>query len=80
MNESSKKVLNYLTGYTDINVVSVEDLQKLVTENPYFPVTQLLLAEKLKSNDDGSFAQQSQKASLYFSNPYWLKYQLTEII
>jgi hypothetical protein len=78
MNKTSEKVLNYLTGSKHLDSVTVDDLQRLVAESPYFPVTQFLLAKKLKDENDQEYLLQVQKTALYFSNPYWLEYQLTE--
>jgi tetratricopeptide (TPR) repeat protein len=78
MNQPAEKVLSYLTGSEDIEAVTAEDLQKLVAEHPYFPVTQFLLTKKLKSENDERYLSQAQKAILYFSNPYWLNYLLSK--
>ncbi|GEO08639.1 hypothetical protein [Segetibacter aerophilus] len=78
MNKTSEKVLNYLTGANHLDAVTVDDLQRLVAESPYFPVTQFLLAKKLKDENEQEYLLQVQKTALYFSNPYWLEYQLTE--
>lgn len=79
MNQSPEKVLHYLAGNGNIEAVTVDDLQKLAAENPYFPVTQFLLAKKLKNEGEETYLSQVQKTALYFSNPYWLQYQLDEI-
>ncbi|MCW3107676.1 MAG: hypothetical protein JWQ09_2182, partial [Segetibacter sp.] len=77
MNRSPEKVLNYLAGNENIDAVTVDDLQKLAAENPYFPVSQFLLAKKLKDKNEPEYLLQVQKTAVYFSNPYWLQYQLT---
>lgn len=78
MNYSLEKVLCYLAGNENIEAISLPDLQKLADENPYFSVAQLLLAKKLKSDNNSGFLPQAQKTALYFSNPFWLHYQLNE--
>lgn len=78
MNQSSVRVLRYLTGNENIEDISVSDLQKLVVENPYFPIARFLLAQKLKQENDAAFLPEVQKTALYFSNPFWLQYQLTD--
>jgi hypothetical protein len=78
MNHSQEKVLRYLTGSDNVDSIAVEDLQKLAEENPYFTVAQFLLTKKLKDQNNQSFLPQVQKTALYFSNPYWLHYQLEE--
>lgn len=79
MNSSSDKAFNYLTGKENMQDLPLEDLQKLVDENPFFPVTQFLLAKKLKTSNASEevFLLQAQKTALYFSNPYWLNFQLS---
>jgi hypothetical protein len=77
MNESIREVLRYLTGSGNIESISLDYLQKLADDNPYFPVAQFLLTKKLKTENNDALLQQAQKTALYFSNPYWLHYQLT---
>ena len=77
MNQSTRKVLRYLLDNENIEAISLDDLQKLADENPYFSVAQFLLAKKLKAENNTGFLLQAQKTALYFSNPYWLHYQLT---
>ena len=55
---------------------SVEELESLAREYPYFTPAQFLLAEKLKSVDENLYREQLQKLSLHFSNPLWLDYLL----
>ena len=78
MNPSHQKVAGYLAGNENVDEVSVTELKKLVAENPYFPVAQFLLAKKLMTSQEPGYDLQQQKALLYFSNPYWLDYQLHE--
>ncbi len=78
MNYSPGKVLRHLAGNENIKAIALDDLKKLAEESPYFPVAQLLLAKKLKAESNTDFLPQAQKTALYFSNPYWLHYQLTD--
>lgn len=78
MNTSSERVLRYLTGNENIDDISLNEFQKLAEESPYFPVAQVFLSKKLKAGNDKGFLQQAQKTALYFSNTYWLHYQLSE--
>src|SRR5438045_5080502 len=55
---------------------SVEELQSLAQQFPYFSAVQFLLAEKLRSVDEHLYKQQLQRLSLHFSNPLWLDYLL----
>jgi tetratricopeptide (TPR) repeat protein len=76
MNQSPEKVLSYLAGNADLETIALADLQKLVDESPYFPVAQLLLTKKLKTENNDAYGFQLQKTVSYVSNPYWLHYQL----
>ena len=76
MNQSLDKSLHYLTGNENIDAVTIEELEKLVNDNPWFAVAHFLLAKKLKKENNDRFLQQVQKTALYFPNPYWLHYQL----
>lgn len=77
MNYIPSKVLRYVAGNENIDAISLDELQQLADENPYFPFAQFLLAKKLKAENNPGFLSQVQKTALYFSNPYWLDYQLT---
>jgi len=77
MNYSLGQVLRHLASNEIIEAISLEELQKLADESPYFPVAQFLLAKKLKAENSIGFLSQAQKTALYYSNPYWLHYQLT---
>jgi len=78
MKRSAKKVLRFLAGSEDIDAIPGDQLLRLADENPYFPIAQFLLAKKLQVDRNDHFLQQAQKTALYFSNPYWLQYQLTD--
>src|SRR6476469_3638269 len=61
---------------------SMEELQQIAEQFPYFGPVQLLLAKKISdshsSTDENSnqFDEQVQKASLYFQNRVWLDHLL----
>jgi len=55
---------------------SPEELQAIARQYPYFAPVQLLLAEKLKVSNDGSYHEQLKKVSLHFTNPLWLDFLL----
>lgn len=60
---------------------SMEELERLARDHPYFGPVQLLLAKKisLEHNDNApSYKEQVQKASLYFTNRLWLDLLLNE--
>lgn len=53
----------------------VADLKQMVQQYPYAPALQLLLAARLKEEQDDGFADQWQKTLLYFKDPLLLQYQ-----
>src|SRR5260221_11356239 len=59
---------------------SIDELQQLTDQYPYFSAAQLLLAKKLSieshSENGERYKQQLQKTSLLFYNPLWLEYLL----
>jgi hypothetical protein len=55
---------------------TVEELESLTREYPYFTPAHFLLAQKLRSIDENLYREQLQKLSLHFSNPLWLDYLL----
>ncbi len=73
-----EQVLYNITGSRNLETANIEDLSTVVNEHPYFAPAQFLLALKQKQAGSYSFNYQIQKASLYFSNPLWLQYQLAD--
>lgn len=59
-----------------ITNAGISELEKLVAEYPYFPVTRFLLARKAIASGDPSAARRKQEAALYVSNTAWLHYGL----
>jgi hypothetical protein len=60
-----------------VDECSIDELQQLAHEYPYFGPAQLLLAKKLQSEDDTLlYEDQVQKTSLYFPNRVWLDHLL----
>jgi len=55
---------------------SVEEVQQLAAQYPYFGPAHLLLSQKLKQENAPSYEQQVQSTSLYFQNRLWLEHLL----
>ncbi|MFI5185451.1 MAG: hypothetical protein ACHQF0_01880 [Chitinophagales bacterium] len=55
---------------------SLEELQTIARQYPYFAPAQFLLTEKLRSTDESLYNQQLEKLSLHFNNPLWLDFLL----
>lgn len=56
----------------------IAELEKLVAEYPYFPVTRFLLARKALAAGDPSAGRRKQETALYVPNTAWLHYVLHE--
>ena len=78
MNLSQEKALYYLTGQTEINHRSQDSIQQLADAYPYFAPAQCLLAYQFKKDEHPMVVLQTLKTALYFTNPYWLQYQLVD--
>ena len=78
MNLSQEKALYYLTGQTEINHRSQDTIQQLSDAYPYFAPAQCLLAYQFKKDEHPMVVLQTLKTALYFTNPYWLQYQLLD--
>ncbi len=80
MKFTQEKALAHLTGSPDLNSLKMETIEKLVHEYPYFSPGQYLFAAKLKKDDHPLVGSQATKAALYFTNPYWLQFQLDALV
>lgn len=59
-----------------LNDCSLDELQTIATQYPYFTPVHLLIAEKLKSSGDDLYKEKIQTLSLQFNNPLWLDFLL----
>lgn len=57
---------------------SNEELRQLVNNYPYFGAAHLLLAKKSLSENNEQANAYLQKASLFFNNPLWLEYLVSD--
>jgi len=73
MDVQTGHVLQKLFSEGSLDNISVERLQQIVEEHPYFTFAQFLLARKLRDVSSTDFEAQSQKAALYFNEPIWLQ-------
>lgn len=71
MNHSIEKSLYHLLGNGNVKDVADTEIQHLSEKYPWFSVVHAIQSKKNYSNK-----KQLQKASIYFTNPHWLQYQL----
>jgi len=76
MNLTQEKALLHLAGKPDFTQLRVDTLQHFADEHPYFAPAQYFFASKLKLDGDALAVSQSVRTAFYFTNPYWLQYQL----
>lgn len=79
MRFTQEKALFHLTGKTDIAELSMDSIENLVKEYPFFSPVQFMFSAKLKKEDHPLASSQATKTSLFFSNPHWLQFQLEDI-
>ena len=79
MKITQEKALFHLTGKTDIADLKMDAIESLVNEYPFFSPGQYLFSAKLKKDDHPLAASQAIKTALFFSNPYWLQFQLDSL-
>lgn len=72
------KIVYRLTRKKTLTDISVQDLEDLVKDYPYFPVTHFLLARKSLAADHSKAKERVREAALYIPDPAWLHYALNE--
>lgn len=71
-------ILQSLYRTTELDEVPLHRLQETVRQYPYFTAAHFLLAQKLKGEQSEQYDEQAQKAAVYFHDPLWMQWQLTE--
>lgn len=66
--------LAQLLGKSSVEECTLEELQQLTTQYPYFAPAQFLLLQKLKADSAADFELQRQKAVLYYNDPLLFDY------
>lgn len=79
MSSTQEKALFHLTGTSSLSDCSVDSLQAITQSHPYFSPAQFLLASKLRLENQADAGTQIGKTTLHFTNPSWLRYQLSTI-
>jgi hypothetical protein len=78
MNDAVTTLVKTVLQKESLQDCSLEELQNLARQYPYFTAGQFLLAQKLKLIDDHLYHEQLQRLSLHFNNPLWLDYLLND--
>ncbi|MEO7394795.1 MAG: hypothetical protein ABIU11_07600 [Chitinophagaceae bacterium] len=78
MNVQINQLVKSLLHKDSIEQCSIEELQEYADKHPYFGAAQLLLAKKMKAENDEHFNNQLQKTFLFFHNPLWVENLLEE--
>ena len=73
MTVQTANVLQKLFSENSLDNIPLERLKQITEDYPYFTLGQLLLAKKLQSINAEEYEKQSEKASIYFSEPMWLQ-------
>ena len=57
---------------------TVDELKSVIQNHPGYAVGQLLYTAKLKNSGAADYQKELQRLSLYFNNPLWLNFLLTQ--
>ena len=74
MNAAIDQLARSLTDKNSLSECSIEELQSLSVQYPFFGPVHFLLSQRLKKADPATFEKQIQKTSLFFQNSLWLQY------
>jgi len=76
MNPSMQPIIQHLFQASRLEDVSRQRLESFVAEYPSFGIGHYLLSRKLLAEAADSYLQETQRTSLYFTNPFWLQWLL----
>jgi hypothetical protein len=76
MTAAFENIVQHLFHQPSLHSVTVEELQRLVQQNPSFAAAQYLLLKKMQDTSHPDFNSQLKKTSLFFHNPLWLQFLL----
>jgi hypothetical protein len=79
MNFAWNNIARSIFDRPDVENISLEELDYLVEEYPYFPVIHFLRTRKMLA-DNIADVSGAARTALYFPNPHWLHYQLEGIL
>jgi len=76
MHELINKLAFSLFKKNSLDQCSIEEIEHLAKQYPYFSSAQLLLAAKQKQTDQPDYEKQLTRTSLHVNNPLWLDHLL----
>ena len=78
MNLPISALVRSLFDKESLEACSEEELRSLVEKYPYYAPVQILLTEKLKYTGQADYEPALQKTSLFFQNPVWFNYLISD--
>ena len=76
MNQPLQSMLQHLFQVSSLDDLSRQQLESFVEQHPSFGIGHYLLSQKLRTEDPDRYKEATQRTALYFSNPFWLLWQL----
>jgi hypothetical protein len=77
MEQLINNIVQQLLHQPSLQLVATEELLRITKTHPSFATAHFLLLKKMQQEEHPGFQQQLQKTNLYFNNPLWLQYLLT---
>ncbi|MGV3528374.1 MAG: hypothetical protein ACO1OO_05710 [Flavisolibacter sp.] len=77
MSESTQALANLLPGKHSPDDYTLQEIEQLTQQYPYFAPAQFLLLEKLKQSNPEQYQKSLQKARLYYHDPLQLEWILS---
>ncbi|MET0394309.1 MAG: hypothetical protein ABW019_14280 [Chitinophagaceae bacterium] len=77
MNLAVHRLVKSVTGKESLSECSTSELEQLAAQHPFFGPAQLLLACKLRGENDAAYEAQARKAMVHFPDPLWYDYITT---
>lgn len=69
-------IVQHLFHQPSLHSVTVDELQHMTQQHPYFAAAHFLLLKKMQDTEHPSFTDQLHRTTLYFNNPLWLQFLL----
>jgi len=80
MNIAVNELIQSVAGKPSLHECSLDELQQLASQYPYFGPAQFLLAKKLKEENSSLLKDHIAKAGLYFQDTLWYHRLLHEAV